>query len=83
MGDGIMARAYIDGEFVELTAEQIAELQAIQAQDTGLHTEADAQPDTDRIQQLAAGLSTAKTIAEIRSAAKQILDETNGGDTDE
>ena len=35
------------------------------------------------IQQLAAGLSTAKTIAEIRSAAKQILDETNGGDTDE
>lgn len=78
-----MARAYIDGEFVELTAEQIAELQAIQAQDTGLHTEADAQPDTDRIQQLAAGLSTATTIAQIRSVAKQILDETGGGDTDE
>lgn len=48
-----------------------------------LPQEADAQPDTDRIRQLAAGLSTAKTIAEIRSAAKQILDETNGGDTDE
>ena len=34
----------------------------------------------DRVQQLAAGLSTAKTIAEIRTAAKQILDETGGGD---
>ncbi len=37
---------------------------------------------SDRVQQLAAGLSTAKTIAEIRSAAKQILDETGGGDTE-
>lgn len=36
----------------------------------------------DRVQQLAAGLSTATTIAQIRSVAKQILDETGGGDTE-
>jgi len=72
-----MAKAYIDGEFVELTAEQIAEMQASDAQFT---TETNS--DIDRVQQLAAGLSTAKTIAEIRTAAKQILDETGGGDTE-
>lgn len=72
-----MAKAYIDGEFVELTDEQIAEMQASDAQFT---TETNS--DIDRVQQLAAGLSTAKTIAEIRTAAKQILDETGGGDTE-
>lgn len=72
-----MAMAYIDGEFVELTAEQIAEMQESDAQFT---TETNS--DIDRVQQLAAGLSTAKTIAEIRTAAKQILDETGGGDTE-
>lgn len=45
--------------------------------------EAVAQALPDRVQQLAAGLSTATTIAQIRSVAKQILDETGGGDTDE
>lgn len=73
-----MARAYIDGEFVELTAEQIAEMQA---SDTQFTTETNS--DIDRVQQLAAGLSTAKTIAEIRTAAKQILDETGGGESNE
>lgn len=42
--------------------------------------DSNAQALPDRVQQLAAGLSTAKTIAEIRTAAKQILDETGGGD---
>lgn len=69
--------AYIDGEFVELTAEQIAE---IQASDTQFTTETNS--DIDRVQQLAAGLSTATTIAQIRSVAQQILDETGGGDTE-
>lgn len=32
----------------------------------------------DRVQQLMKGLSTATTIAQIRSVAKQILDETGG-----
>ena len=73
-----MAKAYIDGEFVELTDEQIAEMQASDAQFT---TETNS--DIDRVQQLAAGLSTAKTIAEIRTAAKQILDETGGGESNE
>lgn len=72
-----MAMAYIDGEFVELTAEQIAE---IQASDTQFTTETNS--DIDRVQQLAAGLSTATTIAQIRSVAQQILDETGGGDTE-
>lgn len=44
--------------------------------------EAAAQALPDRVQQLAAGLSTATTIAQIRSVAKQILDETGGGDTE-
>lgn len=47
-----------------------------------LPQEADAQPNTDRVQQLAAGLSTATTIAQIRSVAKQILNETDGDDTE-
>lgn len=72
-----MARAYIDGEFVELTAEQIAELQAIQEQDTGLNAETDSK--SDLAQQLAAGLSTVTTIAQIRSVAKQV---SGGGDTE-
>lgn len=55
---------------VELTEEEYEQ------QFGALPQEADAQPDTDRIQQLAAGLSTAKTIAEIRDVAKQILIET-------
>lgn len=69
-----MANAYIDGEFVELTTEQMAELQesdASAAQET-----VPTDYDVNRVQQLAAGLSTAKTIAEIRSAAKQVLNET-------
>lgn len=74
-----MARAYIDGEFVELTTEQIAELQAISEQDAQQNTVSDS--ESDRVQQLVAGLSTATTIAQIRSVAKQILDET-GGDSD-
>lgn len=72
-----MAKAYIDGEFVDLTDEQIAEMQA---SDTQFTTETNS--DIDRVQQLAAGLSTATTIAQIRSVAKQILDETGGGDTE-
>lgn len=44
---------------------------------------AQTQPAPDRIQQLAAGLSTATTIAQIRSVAKQILDETGGGESNE
>lgn len=42
----------------------------------------DKPSEASKINQLAAGLSTAKTIAEIRTAAKQILDETGGGDTE-
>lgn len=45
--------------------------------------ESTSQTVPDRVQQLAAGLSTAKTIAEIRSAAQQILNETGGGENDE
>lgn len=33
---------------------------------------------TDRVQQLMEGLSTATTIAQIRAVAKSILDETEG-----
>lgn len=44
--------------------------------------DSNAQDLPDRVQQLAAGLSTATTIAQIRSVAKQILDETGGGDTE-
>lgn len=72
----MMARAYVDGEFVELTSEQIAELQE---SDVQANTETDS--GVDRVQQLVAGLSTATTVAQIRSVAKQILDET-GGDSD-
>ncbi len=72
-----MARAYVDGEFVELTSEQIAELQSESEHINAVITE------SDRIQQLAAGLSTATTIAQIRSVAKQILDETGGGESNE
>lgn len=45
--------------------------------------EAATQVLPDRVQQLAVGLSTAKTIAEIRTVAKQILDETGGGESNE
>lgn len=69
-----MARGYIDGEFVELTAEQIAELQKISEQDSLQNTASDSA--SDRVQQLVAGLSAVTTIAQIRSVAKQILDET-------
>lgn len=72
----MMARAYVDGEFVELTAEQMAELQE---SDVQANTETDS--GVDRVQQLVTGLSTATTIAQIQSVAKQILDET-GGDSD-
>lgn len=34
--------------------------------------------DTQRVETLVKGLSTATTIAQIRSVAKQILDETGG-----
>lgn len=34
--------------------------------------------ETDRVQQLMKGLSTANTIAQIRAVAKSILDETEG-----
>ena len=34
--------------------------------------------DTDRVQQLMEGLSTATTIAQIRAVAQSILDETDG-----
>lgn len=43
----------------------------------------EAQAIPDRVQQLAAGLSTATTIAQIRAAAKQILDETGRGEANE
>lgn len=39
--------------------------------------------DAKRVETLVKGLSTATTIAQIRSVAKQILDETGGGDIDE
>lgn len=45
--------------------------------------ESNAQALPDRVQQLAVGLSTATTIAQIRSVAKQILDETGGGESNE
>lgn len=69
-----MARAYIDGEFVELTAEQMAALQTVGEQDATPNMKSDS--DVDRIQQLVTGLSTATTIAQIRAVAKQILGET-------
>lgn len=71
-----MIKVNTENGTVELTAEEYEQ------QFGALPQEVDTQPDTDRVQQLAAGLSTAKTIAEIRSAAKQILDETGGGDTE-
>lgn len=36
------------------------------------------QAETDKVRQLAEGLSTATTIAQIRAVAKSILDETEG-----
>lgn len=65
-----MARAYVDKEFVELTVEQIVELQKTE----GL----DSISDIDRLQQLAAGLSTAATFTQIQTVARQVLDETEG-----
>lgn len=61
-----------DGKIVN---EEIAE-EAIAVPDIA----PDKPPEYSKIHQLAAGLSTAKTIAEIRSAAQQILDETDGGE---
>ncbi len=65
-----MIKVNTENGTVELTEEEYEQ------QFGALPQEADAQPDTDRVQQLAAGLSTAKTIAEIRDVAKQILVET-------
>lgn len=71
-----MPRAYIDGEFVILSAEQIADLQKLSEQESVSHTESGS--DVERVQQLIEGLSEAKTIAQIRSVAKSILEETEG-----
>ncbi len=65
-----MIKVNTENGTVELTEEEYEQ------QFGALPQEADAQPDTDRVQQLAAGLSTAKTIAEIRDVAKLILVET-------
>ncbi len=65
-----MIKVNTENGTVELTEEEYEQ------QFGALPQEADAQPDADRVQQLAAGLSTAKTIAEIRDVAKQILVET-------
>ena len=55
-----MTRAYIDGEFVELTAEQIAELQKISEQDAPQNTASDS--ESDRVQQLVAGLDRTSVV---------------------
>lgn len=67
-----MIKVNTENGTVELTEEEYEQQFGV------LPQEADAQHNTDRIQQLAAGLSTATTIAQIRSVAKQILDETGG-----
>lgn len=60
----------VDEEIIDETPDMLDEVQSNPS-------------ETSKINQLAAGLSTAKTIAEIRTAAKQILDETDGGESDE
>lgn len=46
--------------------------------DTMTEIEEVATEQTDRVQQLMEGLSTATTIAQIRAVAQSILDETEG-----
>lgn len=68
-----MAKKYVDGEYIEITAKEMEEAAAIAAEDTA---------NSDKVQKLVEGLSTATTIAQIRSVAKQILDETSGDNRD-
>lgn len=65
-----MIRKRINGKFIELTEQEFSELN-----DTPLEDDA---YQTDRVHQLAEGLSTATTIAQIRAVAQSILDETEG-----
>lgn len=65
-----MIRKRINGKFIELTEQEISELN-----DTPLE---DDSYQTDSVHQLVEGLSTATTIAQIRAVAKSILDETEG-----
>lgn len=71
-----MPKVYVNGQYITLTDE---EYQKQYPETDKLENSIYA---VDRVQQLAAGLSTATTIAQIRSVAKQILDETGGGDTE-
>lgn len=63
-----MAKKYVDGEYMEITKEEAEELKALEENNT----------KADRVQRLAAGLSTATTLAQIRAVAQAVLEETGG-----
>lgn len=62
-------RIRVNGKFVNINDEEFAKLKNDDLQDVF---------NKDSVKQLAEGLSTATTIAQIRAVAKAILDETEG-----
>lgn len=67
-----MANIYQDGQYVEISAEEY-----VQTLPPVTDNE-EAPNSTTAVRTLAEGLSQATTIAQIRAAAKQFLDETEG-----
>lgn len=63
-------RIRVNGNFVNINDEEFAKLKNDDLQDVF--------NKNDSVKQLAEGLSTATTIAQIRAVAKSILDETEG-----
>lgn len=67
-----MANIYQDGQYVELSAEDYAATLPPAVDNT------EPENGSDAVRTLAEGLSQATTIAQIRAAAQQFLDETEG-----
>ena len=67
-----MANIYRDGQYVELSAEEYAQTLP------PVTDNEEAPNSTTAVRMLAQGLSQATTIAQIRAAAQQFLDETEG-----
>ena len=59
-------KKWLNGKMVEMTAEEIAEIKALEEQ---------IQP-TDPLAKMAVAMSTATTLAQVRTAAKAFLEAT-------
>ncbi|MCH5192182.1 MAG: hypothetical protein J1F23_08475 [Oscillospiraceae bacterium] len=68
-----MSKVYVDGLYLELTEELEAQLGRVDIPESDETTES-----VDTAKALAEGLSTATTLAQVRSAAKSAL----GGDSE-